>query len=504
MTTKNKNKETNSTLNRDLAPDEINSIMSHFQSKYFNDGIIKDIDMETAQNLLANPDDSKNTLEKLAMYYYISNGDIFQLFDLTRILPTMNYNIRTLKRDSKTDKNMLICKTVLKNINHKELSRDILSQLITSGTLTGIWLGDKKESYLMIFDDLEFFFPAYRRNGKWVVWCDLAYFDKLDEFDRSNQLENLSPYVTLDDYTNYKNKNNEYRFVELPLERTVCLRTHTLKRNQAFGIPWISQGLYDLLHKKKLRDLEKSVANKIINAIAVLTIGNEENPNLKMNKNVKKKIYGNTKLALEKNTDSGIAMIGIPEFAKLEFPTMKSDALEPNKFESINNDITNTLGYSRVLTNGTGGNFASAKLNLDIIFRRISELLELVESEVYGKLFNIILPKSTSDNYYIEYDKSYPLTNKEKVDIYMKLHSMGYTVKSVIENIGDDYEEFIEDTLYEIDKKKLREKVIPPLTSYTITGEDNGRPTTQNGDVENDNTVTSKDNDSNNTPRADV
>lgn len=496
------NKNINSTMERDLSPEEINALFSHFQTRLFNKGIIDDITIEDAQKYLSNPEQYKSTLEKIAMYYYISNGDIFQLFDLTKILPTLNYQIKTLKHDSKTEKNIFLCKQSLKKVSHKELTRDLISQLITSGTLTGLWIGDKKDDlYLMVFDNLEYFFPAYRKNGKWAIWCDLSYFDTLSDISRDIQFENLSPYITKDDYENYKKDRENYKYVELPLERSICLRTHTLKRNQRFGIPWVTQGLYDILHKKTLRDLEKSVSNKIINAIAVMTIGNEQNPNLKMNSKIKKKVYGNARTALEKNENSdGITMIGIPEWAKIEFPDMKSNALESNKFDSINNDITNTLGYSRVLTNGTGGNFASAKLNLDIIFRRISEILEGLETEVYGKLFSLILPKSVADNYYIEYDKSSPLTNKEKADIYYKLHSLGYTVKPLIEMIEDDYEEFIEQTLDEIENKKLRERVIPPMSSYTTSGKDGGRPTNDNPD--NDNTVQSKDTDSGNTPRA--
>lgn len=71
------------------------------------------------------------------------------------------------------------------------------------------------------------------------------------------------------------------------------------------GTSWVTPGLYDVLHKKKLKDVERSIANKIINAVAVLTIGtdkgNGEYTNMKLPKAVKQKIHGGVKTALEKN-----------------------------------------------------------------------------------------------------------------------------------------------------------------------------------------------------------
>ena len=116
------------------------------------------------------------------MYQYITEGDIFQLFDLIRVLPNLNYKIETLKPNMRKDNHIIEIRKVLKDINHKELTRDLLSQLVTSGTVVGLWVGrenqkSKDTPYLIIFDDLEYFFPARRINGKWTEWCDLSYFD---------------------------------------------------------------------------------------------------------------------------------------------------------------------------------------------------------------------------------------------------------------------------------------------------------------------------------------
>lgn len=476
-----------------------------FVSKMFHDGILTEVSMKQLQEYLANPDNYIRELENIANYYYITSGEVFQLFDLARTLPTLNHKIVVYDKSKSYEKNLAFCNKILNKVRHKQLTRDLISQTISVGTLTAIWLGDKKNPYLYIFDRPDKAFPAYRLNGDWVIQVDLSWLEEMTESEREVFLRNLTPYITKQHYEKYKQSNlKDNQFIELPQERTVCLRTHTLKRNQPFGLNWALTGLYDLQHKKKLKDLEKAIANKIISAIAVLTIGSDKNngeySNLKLNKALKQKIYNGVKTALEKNQSQGITVIGIPDFASITFPDMKSDALDPKKFDSINSDVTSSYGYSRGLTNGDGGNFASLKINLEIFYKKIAVLLEDIETEVYGKLFKIILPQSVSDDYLMVYDKEPPLSLKEKVDTLMKLHSQeGFSLKAVIDLIsGIDFTEYINQSIYEQEILQLQKKIKPYASAYTSKGNDNaGRPET---DEPTDNTIKSKTDNGNEIP----
>ncbi len=494
---------------RDLSPHELSSLA--FKTEMFNQGIEKDVSEEVLRKWMSSPETYKEQLSKYAMYQYISNGDIFQLFDLVRIMPSLNYKIKTLKLNTRNDKHSLECRRALKSINHKELTRDILTQTISTGTLVGLWVGkeDKKSKeypYLMIFDDLEYFFPARRKGGKWTVWCDLAYFDGISDIeDKIDTISNLEPYVTIEDYKNFKDKGERYRYIEFPIERSVCIRTHTLKRNQRFGLPWNTQAIEDIKHKQKLRNLEKVASNKVMNAVTVLTLGIKDSDKVSykaLGEKLTKSVFENVKQGLMNNVDGEASVVGLPEWAKLEYPDQKTDVLNPDKIDSVNDDINNTIGLSRTLTNGKGGNYASAKLNIDIIFNRIGELLENIESEVYNKLIKIILPTNVGNDYYIEYEKTSPLTNKEKLDMLFKLTSMGYSLRPLIEILGLDFDDYIENSISEIEDMKLREKIYPPLNTNNISANDDvgGRPTNDN--ETNENTIKSKEQDGNNNPNA--
>lgn len=475
-----------------------------FLSKMYMQDILKDISAEQLQTYLSSPDNYILELSNYAMYNYISNGEVFQLFDLAKVLPTLNYKIDVLEKTKNYEKNLAKCNKALNKAGHKQLTRDLISQLISVGTLTGIWIGDSKNPYLYVFDDVRFFIPRYRLFGKWVVSVDMSYISSLSSDERTVLFKNLYPYLTEEDYQNYQKDSVKYKYKDLPQDRSVCLRTHTLHFSQAFGINWSTTGLFDIKHKKKLKDLEKAIANKIISAIAVLTIGNSKDPdkygNLKLGKSIKKKIFTNVKNALEKSESQGITVVGVPEFVDLKFPDMKSDALEPAKFDSTNNDITYAYGTSASLSNGTGSNFASAKINLDMLYKKIGVVLEDIETEVYQKLFNIILPASVADDYHLIYDKETPITQKEKLEFLFKLHAEGFAVKPIVDSLsGVNFDEFIKESLYELEEMKLPEKIKPYQSTYTTTGDNkNGKPKVD--DPDNENSQISKQNGGNDLP----
>jgi len=485
--------------------DYISTYTDGFISKLFSDGIVNEVQTDTLKKWFGNPDQYQKEIEKISEYYYISNGEIFQLFDLARTLPTLNYKIEAFDKNKTYEKHASSLNKTLHKIRHKNLTRDIITQTITAGTLCGIWLGEKTNPYFYIFDDLDYVFPSHMENGQWIVTLDMGWIDSMSKEKRDMMLSNLSPYVTDKDYKNYKSNQTKYRYVDLPKDRACVIRTHALKRNQNRGVGWATQGLFNILHKKKLKDLEKAVANKIINAVAVLTIGDaskiKENTNLQLPKGVKKKVHSGVKSALEKSSKDGITVVSIPDFANITFPDIKSgDSLDPKKFESINQDLTSSLGLSQTLMNGDGANFASAKLNVDAFYRRLGVLLEDIETEVYGKLFNIVLPSTQADNFYMEYDKESPLTNKEKIDILMKLHSQeGFSLKAVIDCLFNvNFTEYVEQSIYEQEVLKLPEKIKPYSSAYTSTGEEAGRPTEES--PTNEDTIKTKENDANNTP----
>lgn len=473
----------------------------------FKEGIITDVTAEKLQKYFANPDKYQSEIDNLTQYFYIINAEVHQMFELIEVLPQLNYRIETFSKSKSSEKHILTLNKSLHIIKHKRLTRDLMKQTSSVGNLVGMWLGDKSNPYPHVFDEVKYVFPVGRNiRGEWACVIDMSWFDNMHEKERELYFKSLNPYVTKTKYENYRNDLTNKRYVTLPYERTFVLRTGTLKRNQATGTSWITSGLLDVLHKKKLKDVEQSIANKIINAIAVLTIGSDKNPeytNMKLPKAIKQKLHAGVKTAMEKNNASGVSVVSIPDYAKLEFPDINADGLEGEKFNQINSDVRAAYNLSGAVLNGEGTNYASSKLNLDVFYKRLAVLLEDIESEVYQKLFNLILPTNQKDNYYLVYDKEAPLTLKEKVDYLAKLNDKGWSSKHFVEAIGMNFEAFVEQTLYETEELELQSRIKPYSTSFTTSGnedDENGAPTIEDNDVTNENTIRSRESDNNNTP----
>lgn len=468
-------------------------------SELYNHGIIDSISVEQLQNMFASPDCFQEEIDDLIEYFYVSNAEVHQLFEMVEVLPTMNHKLESFTRDENSAKNFQKLNKHLKKIRHKRLTRDLMKQTSAMGNTVGLWLGRKSNPFPYVFDDTSFVYPIGRNyRGEWVCVMDLNWLKCRTDAEIELYYDVFKDIGIKKAYELYLKDPIKNRYFTLPYERTFCLSTGKLKRNQGQGTSWGTPGLFDVLHKKKLKDMEQALANKIINAVAILTVGTDKvegrYTNALLPSKVKRTIHQGVKNALEKKELGGVSVVTIPDYAKLEFEKVNADGLGGDKFKTVNSDIKASYGISGAMTNGEGTNYAIAKLNLEIFYKRLAVMLEDIEDEVYAKLFNLMLPKSNEDEYYINYDKEMPLEKKERVAALKNLNDKGGSMQYYLEEVGIDYEEYLAQTTYEANVLKLQTEVFTPYaTSYTTNGEyietANGRPKQDDNDTDNENTI---------------
>lgn len=485
----------------------------------FNEGVIPTeistlsttVTVEKIKTYLSNPEKNIDELSNLMMYYFISNGDIYQLYTIFRSLPSLNYKIKAFDNTyQKYEAHLSEINKYIVLSKYKELARDLISQASLDGGVVAMWCGQKKNPYLYIFEDMRYVFPRYRKNGDWSCVFDLAYLDEMQsEEERLNMLANLSPYITEGMYNQYKDntQDKEKRYIELPIERTSYIRgSDYLRRNQRIATPLGTQALLDINHKETLKNLEKSISNRVIKNIGILTIGSDEKDKsyLDIDPTTRRKLVAGVGKALKQNasTDtSQIPLATLPEFMKLDFQKVDGlDALKPEKFETITSDIAKDTGAGSGIITGDGSNYAGAKINLQMLYKRISIILEQID-DVFNKLIKIILPKSVANNFYFEFDKQEEISVEKQMDILMQLTSQGYSAKPVVDLMTNvTWDDYIETSRYDIEKLKLREWLMPPLSSYTQSSDSSS----SDSDANNENTQKSNQNGSNETPKAEV
>lgn len=463
---------------------------------------VKTISLNTLQTWFNNPDSYMENISNLLSYYYIIDGNIMQLYDLVFSLPQLDYKITAYKKTKTYSNDMIKIKQMLdKKIKHKQLTRDLLIQLVHDGTLIGTWLGNNKNPYFYVFDNLKYIYPYGRYKGEMVAIIDLKWLDEMKEEQREAIYNDLSPLITRSKYDKWKNETNSEKkkkkqYIILPSDKTLVARTHTLNRNQRLGIPHGTQALFDILHKTKMKELERSIADKIIRAVAVVKFKGKDDNDNRVREKDRKKVFSGVKKALELNTNatkSSITVLGMPDFASMEMPEFKNGdkILSPDKYENATFDITNSTGVPSVLTNGMKGNFSSAKASLDILYKKIGVLLEQIE-EIYNQLIVILLGETKGLNYTFIYNKETPIEKTKRIDTLMKLEAQGYSASYVLDELGINSEEFFEQSIYEIETLKLRDKIKPPQLDSTQSGSDNEGGRTPIDNPDNDNTIKSK------------
>lgn len=458
------------------------------------------------QDMLANPEDNLEEISDLLYYNYISGGTIYQLYTVYKSLPSLNYTIGAFDNSTKKyEESISTVNKMLHKVRYKEVTRDIIGQSALDGGVVCMWCGAKSNLFLYVFDSLEYVFPKYRLNGEWVCVIDFELLQNMDEEERLNLFENLSPYVTESMYNQFvsDSSNEEKRYIALPQDRTVYIRNGDyLRRNQRVGIPLGTQALLDINHKQQLKNLEKSIANRAIKNIAVLQIGSDKEGKsyLDIGLSARKQIISGIGKALRQNSTTEATQIPvatIPEFCKLEFnKTDGMEALGSDKYESIDEDLLSDIGISASITSGTGSNNAGAVINLEFLYKRIGTVLEQIDL-LFEKMIKLTLGRKEAENLFFEFDKTQPLSRESELEVLYKLEAQGYSVKALIDRIsGINFDDYIEQSLYEMQELKLRDEIIPPLSSYTMSDKttsaqgDSSTEETPTDDSETEETVT--------------
>lgn len=423
---------------------------------------------------LSNPNSYFTEIINLMKYLAISDSNIYQLYQILTSLPTLNYKVHTMNVDKKTkDKDINLINNALVKVRYKQLSRELLMQGNVEGTVVAMWLGGKSNPYLHIFSNIRYVFPAFRRHGEWVCVCDMSWFDNMQEAERTYIFEELSPYVTQNDYDNYKKNQDEFQYKELDSKRTCVIRFNTMSRNQRLGLPSGTQVIKDIQHKQVLKQLDESISANVIDKIPVLQIGSNEKPNETIPKKVRRNIGSSVFKVLQGSKNDGkLGLITIPEYCNLTFlesDTDEMDGLDEAKYQTVNNDISSGLGISSALLSGSG-NGSVVKYNLETLYRKIASQLDELDI-VFQKFLNLVLG-TNANNYVFEFEKDTPLSNKEKLDVLTKLHAEGFSVKAIIDMVsGIDFESYVKQSMIE-QESNMYDIIKPPLTSYTATSSD--------------------------------
>ena len=190
---------------------------------------------ENLMQYMQSPSRNLNNIRQVSQYLYRISPNYKMLINYYATMPLYSYNVvyrnkdwnKTLVAKKFTADYQNIC-TRLQNMKINSLSSKVIATCMRDGIYCGFTYDDGKNSFFV--DDLD---PQYYKiaditdNNTYIVKFDASFFDSGDNKDFlygvNNDGEGTWDKVFVEGYEAYKNLGNDYRWFELPPERTICV-----------------------------------------------------------------------------------------------------------------------------------------------------------------------------------------------------------------------------------------------------------------------------------------
>lgn len=477
--------------------------LTDFITQYTQSTGFQALTIDELNRILNNPYANIKKIQQFSRYITNKNGVVKETLRALKTLPPLNHStswseVDDVKKLKAYEKKV---NDFLKNIKLKQMVRDGIYQLAQDGTLVMV-LRNKKYVQFLEIDNLSI---NKMRNGKWVVEFDLATISSMSNFqDRMNIIESLPDEVSIAAYNQYIKKGEDYRYVEIKGAEVLSIDG---VRNMPYGLPYTIGAWTSLMQKDLMDNAERSIMDRLMKQVMILYASH-----LEEDKPVPKEILtayfkdvsslfnksqtGNSSRV--SGSTSGTGTIALPHFLSLKSLDINSDGIPKEVYEKVEKDIYSNLGISpAILWGGGGANYASASLNTQKFMRFIVSILELFEP-VINSYITQILPKSVECEFiFVKADiLDHELQTKLNKELYLQTGISKPYLESVT---GLPYDNMLYQANYEKNILEVENILYPPKNAYTSNSGEVGAPKNEN--PTNENTVKSKTNGGNESPR---
>jgi len=479
--------------------------LTDYITQYGTGSSLYDLKLSDLYKYLQNPYSNISQIQKSSKYLTNKHGIIKEVLRTFKSLPSLDYIISwsDVDDEKKIKKYERRVNDFLKQIDIRTFVRDGLFEVGEMGTVVSCFRNKKYIQFLDL-DDLRI---NKQRNGRWIVEYDLSSINKHKTVnDKLTVIESLPEEITLEKYNLYKKKGKDYQYIELKNADVINIDAN---RNVPFGLPLTLGAWSSLLQKEIIDRVERSVADRLLKTIVILSAGhldkNGEKPVPKevitaYFKEVSKLFQKKNGGSLSNQDDtSGTGTIALPHFFKLDTLKVDTELFKKELYEKIENDIYANLGLSPAVIwgGGSSGNYSAATLNGQKFYQYIYTVLEKFEI-IINRYINQILPNNVSCQFI--FSRTTIFDKDKHVDKYKELYLQTGISKFWLESLtGLPYENVIGQAEYERKILKTEQFMYPPSNAYTQSGNANGRPPDDN--PTNESTIKSKSSNGNSNPR---
>lgn len=475
---------------------EMFSSLTDFITQYGSGASLNDINTKDFYKLLNNPYKNIKSVRKTAKYLVNKHGILKDVCEMFRNFPTLNYhlvweNYDDVKKIQKYEKKIY---DFIDTINIKQVVRDGMYEMAEVGTVVCVLRSNKYIQFL----DLDDIRMNTQTDGLWNVQYDLLrvkHWMTTYNLDREAIIVSLPDEITAQAYDNFLQRGHDYRFVTIKNAYVLKMRGN---RNFPEGLPYHFSAWGAILHKELMDKVERSVADRLIKQILILSVGSiaSSKDGYKAPSKDQVSRYFNDLSSLIQRKDSndnrgrtnddisGTGIVTLPDFFTLKSVEVDTQLFPKDVYDKVQNDIYADLGLG---SSGSGKteNYGTLSVNGEKFYTYIFSGLESWEYMI-NKYIEKFCPSTNRAK--IIFDRSTIFDKEIHAKLAMDLYLQGrgswiYWVESAT---GLDYRSYLSMCKYENKVLNLEEELPIHLTSYTAT-DDSNKPANKDGTTKNNN-----------------
>jgi hypothetical protein len=485
----NNNIETNSISNVDF---------------YFTDFVGSTDSAEEIKRCMEYPMIYNSILRAMSRKAYNTNGMYANTIDYAVAIPNLDHITVCRTKNKKNNNKKKQFNLLLKMLNHKRTTRDILRHLYIDGMYVGI-LRDTTanntnpdtsvgvdalrrleglsldDNFMIQPLDLDYCKIIGFQNNVSIAAFDMQYFDQFKYGGLVNEIRNY-PLEFADAYIAYK-KDAGKRWFKLDYRKTIALKSRS-DEEEAYGRPYGLSALFKMKLEEDYENSQYKLIQELASSIYYLVLPEGEKKGVcSLTKPQQEKTIQTFENAVKLNTNlassAKISTLTLAPGTTINRLTKDSALLKDTLSEENMKKISTALGFASSALNAAsegGASYSSLQVNIDLVLSQIFQHIEEIATEI-TRVLNHHIGNQPKDYIDFKYLRTSIMNQDKMYNRAKELYATGSgSLKMWIASAGFDVEDYMSIMEEELDEG-IYDKFTPHMTSYTISDSvDKGNP----------------------------
>ena len=489
--------ETNPQVESNSYPIELNSLrdMGFYLSNIVGDN---ETSMDQLKQYVKYPMIYNRILRQISKQSYNANGLYANTIDYSVAIPSLDFITVCRNKTNKSKEKKKKFNLLLKLLNHKRTTRDILRHLFIDGMYVGV-LRDTvasnkninlSEGSIDILDRLEglslddnFMIQPLNldyckivgfQSGASIAAFDMMYFDQFKHGGLINEIKNY-PTDFVKAYNAYRRDSSKRWFI-LDYRKTIALKARA-DEEEAYGRPYGLSALSKIRMDDEYENNQYKLIQELASSIYYLILPeSDKKGQCSLNKKQQENVISAFESAVKLNTNingAKISTLSLAPGTQIDRLSKDSSLLKDTLSEENIKKISTALGFASSALNASsegGASYSSLQVNIDLVLTQIFQYVDEISNEI-TRVLNDYVGNKPKDYIEFKYLKTSILNQDKMYNRAKELYTTGSgSLKMWVAASGfdaDDYLSLMEEELEE----GIYDKFKPHQTSFTFNGD---------------------------------